>query len=89
MVNKDNTIYDEFEEIDNLDESYYKEMNEVQIMMDQVYNLPVLSDEETRELICRAQHGDIEARESILEHNIKFIIKFIGKNYKANDWIWT
>ena len=41
--------------------------------------LPLLSTEETNDLIKKAQAGDIEARNKIIEHNMKLIYKYATK----------
>ncbi|MFO7263681.1 MAG: RNA polymerase sigma-F factor [Bacillaceae bacterium G1] len=50
---------------------------------------PYLSDEEVRELIARSQAGDAEARERLVNNNIRLVWsvvqRFLNRGYEADD----
>lgn len=45
----------------------------------------LLSNDEVLELIKKAKNGDIEARNKIIEHNIKLIIRVVNSKFKLPE----
>lgn len=48
----------------------------------EISQLPLLSDEETNKLIDAMQHGDTEAREKLIKHNLRMVLK-IAYQYRS------
>lgn len=50
---------------------------------------PLLSDEETKELLAKAQYGDQEARERLVNCNLRLVFnliqRFVGRGYEMED----
>lgn len=47
-------------------------------ILEESLKLPLLSDEETMDLLHKAQNGDVQARNTLIEHNMKLIYKYAG-----------
>lgn len=56
---------------------YY--MNKVEICGVNTAKLPTLKEAETRELLAKAQHGDLKAREKLIQCNLRLVLSVVQK----------
>lgn len=52
------------------------------LYLNQIYNIPLLSIEEEKAILARVIEGDIEARNTLIEHNLRLVVS-IAKKYRG------
>ena len=61
-----------------------EEMDITAMYFNSIKDIKVLDSEEEKELIIKAQQGDIKARNKIVNANLKFVVKSVKKYSSAN-----
>ena len=59
--------------------------NKVEICGVNTSKLPLLSNEEKKELLVKIKNGDEEARTKFIQGNLRLVQRFYGRGEKADD----
>ncbi len=74
----------EFEKIEYDDESSFREVGSLEAYFREVNNHKPFSAEEQKDLARRAKHGDVKARQMLIESNLKLAVKMAFKYRFSN-----
>lgn len=73
----DNALYNNIGEVAYSDDAFEQYVNEIN-------KYPRLTKEEEKDLITKAQNGDLEARNKFLEGNLKLVVYIVRKKYSES-----
>ena len=74
----------EFEKIEYDDESSFREVGSLEAYFREINNHKPFSAEEQKDLARRAKHGDVKARQMLIESNLKLAVKMAFKYRFSN-----
>jgi len=91
LLNRNSTITDKGEKIIASRIKSINDLNILDIYLEEIVKIPLLSAEEEIILAKRIEQGDEEARERLIKANLRLVVsiakKFIGRNYPFMDLI--
>ena len=60
---------------------YHKDCDSLELYLKEINKFPILTREQERELAIKIQDGDLQARENLMNSNLRFVVK-IAKGYQ-------